>query len=172
VALKNGARSYTPDQSPGPESYSLASDGNSNIWLTTNTGTATLEEISSGSTTVTSTFTGGGMNEPFKLAVDGGNTIWIANDGANTISAWSTSTATWLATSGFSTSAQSGTGCVVIGVDGSGNVWTGNADGSVTQLLGLSTPTATPFYGGDTVITGTGRNQVTTLNNGNLGSMP
>ena len=172
VALKNGARSYTPDESPGPESYTLASDGNSNIWLTTNSGTATLEEVASGSTTVTSAFTGGGMNEPFKLVVDGGNTIWIANDGANTISAWSPSSASWLASSGFSTSAQSGTGCVVIGVDGSGNVWTGNADGSVTQLLGLSTPTATPFYGGDTIITGTGRNQVTTTSNGNLGSKP
>ena len=78
VTWKNGSRSAKADEAAGPESYSTASDGNSNIWLTTNSGTATLEEIRSGSTTVTSTHTGGGMNEPYKLAVDGGNTIWIA----------------------------------------------------------------------------------------------
>ena len=172
VSWKNGARSAQADEAAGPESYSIASDGNSNIWLTTNSGTATLEEIRSGSTTVGFTQTGGGMNEPYKLAVDGGNTIWIANDGANTLSAWSTTNSTWLASSGFSTSAASGTGCVVLGVDGSGNVWAGNADGSVTQLLGLATPTATPFYGGMTVTTGTGKNQSTVTTNGNLGTKP
>lgn len=172
VTWKNGARSTKADESAGPESYSTASDGNSNIWLTTNSGTATLDEIRSGSTTVTSSFTGGGMNQPYKLAVDGGNTIWIANNGANTLSAWSTTSGAWLASSGFSTSAASGTGCVVLGVDGSGNVWTGNADGSVTQLLGLATPTATPFYGGMTVTTGTGNSQTTVTTNGNLGSRP
>ena len=29
--------------------------------------------------------------------------------------------------------------------DGSGNVWTANTDGTVTQLLGLAAPTATPL---------------------------
>jgi len=172
LTWKNGADKENPDQSAGPQSYSLASDGHSNIWVTTDTGTATLEEITSGSTTVTASHTGGGMNEPFKLAVDGANTIWIANAGANTVSAFLPSSSTWLATNGFSTSAATGTGCIILGVDGSGNVWTGNADGSVTQLLGLATPTATPFYGGMTVTTGTGNNQTTTITNGNLGSKP
>ncbi len=172
IKWKNGSETSNPSEAPGPESYSTASDGNSNIWLTTNSGTATLEEIGSGSTTVTATHTGGGMNEPYKLAVDGGNTIWIANDGANTLSAWSQTSGSWLATNGFTTSAVSGTGCVVLGVDGSGNVWTGNADGSVTQLLGLATPTATPFYGGMTVTTTNGANQTTVITPGNLGSKP
>jgi hypothetical protein len=172
VNWKNGVDKENPDQSAGPQSYSTASDGNSNIWMTTNTGTATLEEIRSGSTTVGATYTGGGMNAPFKLAVDGGNIVWIANDGANTVSAFDPSTSSWLATNGFSTSAASGTGAVVLGIDGSGNVWTGNADGSVTQLLGLATPTATPFYGGMTVTTGTGNNQTVLTTSGNLGSKP
>jgi hypothetical protein len=172
VQGKNGDRAFKADESAGVESYSLASDGHSNIWITPNDGTNKLEEITTGSTTVTASFTGGGMNEPFKLAVDGANTIWIANDGANTVSAYVPESSTWLAANGFSTSAQSGTSCVVLGIDGSGNVWTGNADGSVTQLLGLATPTATPFYGGETVTTGTGRNQTTTTQNGNLGSRP
>lgn len=172
IKWKNGAETSNPSEAPGPQSYSTASDSNSNIWMTTNSGTATLEEIGSGSTTVTSTHTGGGMNEPYKLAMDGGNTIWIANDGANTLSAWSQTSGAWLASSGFSTSAVSGTGCVVLGVDGSGNVWTGNADGSVTQLLGLATPTATPFYGGMTVTTVNGSNQTTSVTPGNLGAKP
>jgi hypothetical protein len=172
ISWKDGVEKSNPSEAPGPASYSTASDQSSNIWLTTDTGTATLEEIGSGSTTVTSTHTGGGMNEPFKLAVDGGNTIWMANYGANTVSAWSSTRNAWLATNGFSTSAVTGTGAVVIGVDGSGNVWTGNADGSVTQLLGLATPTATPFYGGMTVTTTSGSNQTTVVTNGNLGSKP
>ena len=172
IKWKNGAETSNPSEAPGPESYSTASDSNSNIWLTTNSGTATLEEIGSGSTTVTSTHTLGGMNQPYKLAIDGGNTVWIANNGANTVSAWSQASNSWLASSGFSTGAVSSTGCVVLGVDGSGNVWTGNADGSVTQLLGLATPTATPFYGGMTVTTTNGANQTTIITPGNLGSKP
>ncbi|HEV2578013.1 MAG TPA: hypothetical protein VGU25_12455 [Acidobacteriaceae bacterium] len=172
VTLKNGTRTYKADESAGPQSYTTASDSNSNVWITTNTGTAYLDEITNGSTTVTASYNGGGMNEPYKLVVDGANTIWIANAGANTVSAYSPTTSNWLASSGFSTGAVSGTGAIVIGVDGSGNVWTGNADGSVTQLLGLATPTAMPFYGGATVITGTGNSQTTTIIPGNLGTKP
>ena len=172
ISWKNGVEKSNPSEATGPSSYSTASDGNSNIWLTTNTDPAALKKIAAGGTTVTQTITGGGMNAPYKLCVDGGNTIWIANDGANTVSAYSTSTSSWLATNGFSTSAASGNAAVVLGVDGSGNVWTGNADGSVTQLLGLATPTATPFYGGMTVTTVVGSNQTTTVTNGNLGSKP
>jgi hypothetical protein len=172
ISWKDGVEKSNPSEAFGPESYSTVSDGNSNIWLTTNTGTATLEEIRSGGTSVAFTQTAGGMNQPYKLSVDGGNTVWIANNGANTLSAWSQTSGSWLATSGFSTSAASGTGCVVLGVDGSGNVWTGNADGSVTQLLGLATPTATPFYGGMTVTTTSGSNQTTVITPGNLGTKP
>ncbi len=172
ISWKDGLEKSNPSEAPGPASYSTASDGNSNIWLTTDTGAATLEEITAGSTSVRATMTGGGMNGPFKLSVDGGNTVWMANSGANTVSAWSSTGNAWLATNGFSTSAASETGAIVVGVDGSGNVWTGNADGSVTQLLGLATPTATPFYGGVTVTTTVGSNQTTVVTNGNLGSKP
>ena len=67
-------------------------------------------------------------------------------------------------TNGFSTSAPGGTGCVVAAPDPSGNLWTANADGSVTQLLGLATPTAAPLYGG---VGSTGKNVA-----GNLGTEP
>jgi hypothetical protein len=172
ITWKNGNDASNPSEAIGAESYTTVSDGNSNIWLTTNSLPWTLDEIRSGSTGIAASQTGGGMNQPYKLTVDGGNTVWIANNGANTLSAWSTTNGAWLTPNGFSTSAVSGTGCVVLGVDGSGNVWTGNADGSVTQLLGLATPTATPFYGGMTVTTNSGSNQTTVVTPGNLGSKP
>ena len=48
-----------------------------------------------------------------------------------------------------------------------------NTEGSVTQLLGLVKPTATPFfYGGDTIINGTGIHQTRSVRNGDFGPKP
>jgi hypothetical protein len=47
-----------------------------------------------------------------------------------------------------------------------------NREAFVTQSPGLATPTATRFYGGDTVITNTVRSQITTTQNGNPGTKP
>ncbi len=164
---KSGNFTYTSSETNGsPNSYSTVSDSSSNIWLASITGTARLEEIASGDTSVSSTWSGGGMSGPFKLAVDGGNNIWIANANANTVSGFNTSgSGSWLAANGFSTSAPGGGGCVVAAPDPSGNLWSANSDGSVTQLLGLATPTAAPFYGG---VRSNGTNSIL----GNLGTKP
>jgi hypothetical protein len=143
---KSGNFTFGSSQISGPPSaYSMAADANGNLWFGTNSGNGDLEEIPSGNTAATNIGNGGGLNGAFKIAVDGNNTIWIANANANTVSAYNGG---WLATNGFSTSAPGGTGCVVAAPDPSGNLWTANADGSVTQLLGLATPTAAPLYGG------------------------
>jgi hypothetical protein len=164
---KSGNFTYTPSETNGsPNSYSTVGDSNGDIWLASITGAPQLEEISSGNTSVSSTWSGGGMNGPFKLAVDGSNNIWISNANANTVSGFNTSgNGSWLATNGFSTSAQGGAGCVVAAPDPSGNLWAANSDGSVTQLLGLATPTAAPMYGG---VKSTGSNSTP----GNLGTKP
>jgi hypothetical protein len=163
---KSGNYTYTAAENNGvPSSYSTVSDGNGNIWMAQITGTATLEEITAGNTSVQGTWTGGGMNGPYKVAVDGGNDIWIANANANTVSGFNPSgSGTWLSSTGFSTGAQGGAGCVVAAPDPSGNLWAANSDGSVTQLLGLSTPTAAPFYGGTNATSGSTA--------GNLGTKP
>jgi hypothetical protein len=170
VTNKSGTTKYTTSQSGVAASYTTAADGLGNVWVATNAGTANLYQVAAGS--LQGSFSGGGMNEPFKSVVDGNNVVWLANDGANTVSGLSASTGNWLSSTGFSTDAPGGTGCVVIGVDPSGNVWTGNSDQSVTQLLGLGTPTAAPLYGGSTITTGTGKSAVTTVTNGNLGTKP
>ena len=166
----SGNFTFTSSETNGsPNSYSTVVDSNGDIWLASITGTAALEEIQSGSSSVTGTWTHGGMNGPYKLAVDGSNTIWISNANANTVSAFRPTTnfggGSWLATNGFSTSAPGGAGCVVAAPDPSGNLWAANSDGSVTQLLGLATPTAAPLYGG---IKSTGSNSTA----GNLGTKP
>lgn len=112
------------------------------------------------------------MNNPSKTFIDGGNVVWVASASANTVSGLKISSSAWLSSTGFATSPLSGTGCSVIGVDPSGNVWSGNSDQSVTELLGLGTPTAAPLYAGNTVVTGTGGSAVTTVTKGNLGTKP
>ncbi|HEX5283740.1 MAG TPA: hypothetical protein VFW30_06440 [Bryocella sp.] len=149
------------------EAEGAAADGLGNVWAPSGSG---LYEVNAGA--VTGAFANGGMNSPSKTFVDGSNVVWVANAGANSVSALNVSTGNWLATSGFSTDAPGGTGCSVIGVDPSGNVWAGNADQSVSELLGLGSPTAAPLYAGSTAVTGSGRTAVTTVTKGNLGMEP
>ena len=153
------------------EAEGAAADGLGNVWAPSG---AALYEVTAGG--VSGSYSGGGMSTPSKTFIDGSNVVWVANSGANIVSAFYTTPSTIagnpLATSGFSTDAPGATGCSVIGVDPSGNVWAGNADQSVTELLGLGSPTAAPLYAGSTVVTGTGRTAVTTVTKGNLGIEP
>jgi hypothetical protein len=61
------------------------------------------------------------------------------------LSAFVSTTATFLATTtgGFTTGGNGG--AVASAVDLSGNVWVANEDGSVSELIGLGTPTASPL---------------------------
>jgi hypothetical protein len=93
-----------------------------------------------------STLTGGGLSSPVALTFDGAGDLWAANSGASTISGFDGTTSLGTTTTGF----QTGSSGVTYGVatDPAGNVWTANSDGTVTQILGLATPTATPVYPG------------------------
>jgi hypothetical protein len=131
--------------------YAMAVDSSNNLWVPTDaaTGPWTLNEVGCSSTTtandctVNATFNNnGGMNIPDRIALDGGGTLWIANQGAATVSAYNI-TSGWLAANGFTTG-TTGT-CLDAVPDISGNIWTANKDGTVTQLLGIATPTAMPL---------------------------
>ncbi|HEV2578012.1 MAG TPA: hypothetical protein VGU25_12450 [Acidobacteriaceae bacterium] len=246
VSDKLGTMKYPPFQISGVQSYTTAADGLGNVWLATNTTTEptiyyATEGAYQSAGSLGGSYTGGGINEPYKMVIDGSNTVWIANYGANTVSALNVSggasKGTWLSPNGFSTGAPgitttgtysansttvtvasftgisvggvvTGTGipsgttvssisgsvvtlsqattgagtnapvtfgstsCVVIGIDPSGNVWTGNSDESVTELLGLATPAVAPFYGGNTTLTVVGTKNVVTVTKGNLGTRP
>ena len=89
--------------------------------------------------------TGGGLNTPSTLSVDGAGNLWTANSGAATVSGF-TNDGTALSTTGY---ASGGTGHTYAAApDGAGNLWTANSDGTVVQLLGLAAPTATPVVPG------------------------
>lgn len=136
--------------SAGGGSYAVILDASNNPWLG-DFSNSRLDEITT-STFLgitfynTATHTGGGLNGPYHLAFDGSGNIWVGNEGASVVSGWSTSSSAWLASSGFTTGT---TGQNVAAVpDISGNLWVANTDGSITQILGLATPTYAPLLPG------------------------
>jgi hypothetical protein len=167
-------------------SYGLAVDSNNNAWFATNDisnqGAPSGENLEDVVRTVTnknngnqkvsyglsgtshsgSGYNGGGLGIPYKISVDGGNNVWMANEYYQTVSEWSQTLNKWLGVPGTQGTGFFGTGEVdATGYnnassgttlsatpDPSGNVWTANTDGTVTQLLGLATPTASPIYPG------------------------
>ena len=94
------------------------------------------------------TLTNGGLNNPVALAFDGGGQLWAANSGASTVSGFNGTIA--LSSAGIATGSSGGS--EGIATDPAGDVWTVNSDGSVTELLGLATPTATPVYPGQVAV--------------------
>lgn len=112
---------------------------------------------------------GGGLGLARQVTVDGGNNVWMANSYYTTVSEYSQTLGAWQGASssqydytqngwggsGFGSKSQSGgfsngaTGNTLSATpDPSGNLWTANEDGTVTELLGLATPTASPIYPG------------------------
>ena len=160
-------------------SYGVAVDSNSNMWFATNAITGSgapnnenLDEITQTTTKKNVTYSltasetgygwnGGGLGIPYKISVDGGNNIWMANEYYQTVSEWSQTLGEWLGVpgtqgvfgfgevdaTGFNNGSTTGT-TLSATPDPSGNLWTANTDGTVTELVGLATPTASPIYPG------------------------
>lgn len=172
-ALASGANQgnalATPNNIYG---YALAIDGSNNLWFMNNSNNSPwnlYEETCSQNTAngngngsvkgITCTQQGsaitnnGGMNIPDRITLDGGGTLWVANQNVSTVSAYNITGLTyatgnsWLATRGFSTGATDS--CLDAVPDISGNLWTANKDGSVTELLGLASPTKSPKIPGN-----------------------
>jgi len=100
--------------------------------------------------TIAVTYTGGGLNQPNGIAVDGTGNIWTANQGGASISKFST-TGVAAATNGYPNAGLSTPKGIAI--DGLGNVWVANSgNNTVSEYNGstfsspsggtLSTPTA------------------------------
>ena len=85
--------------------------------------------------------TGGGLNLPSAIALDGNGTAWVANaTGIAQIPAGNSAPTT--PATGLGTLNQP----LAIAVDGSGNIWTANSgDNSVSVFVGLAAPVATPL---------------------------
>jgi sugar lactone lactonase YvrE len=103
-------------------------------------------------TVVSSGYTGGGINNPNGIAVDGSGNVWVANYRGNTLSELQGANG---ANPGQPLSPASGLGADAnlldpygIALDSSGNIWVSNFGGStITQFLGAATPVETPLVG-------------------------
>jgi len=79
--------------------------------------------------------------------IDGANTVWTANFGNNTVSAFSSSGTALSSAGGYANPLLNGPQSVA--VDGAGSLWVANSNvSSVTQLLGIATPVVTPLATG------------------------
>lgn len=130
------------------DSTAIAIDGAGTPWVANASGD-NLENVNTinlfGEWNYESVRVTSGLSDPLTLTVDGANDLWVANGGSATVSGF-TNAGTSLASSGFSTGTGSATYAAT--PDNAGNLWTANSDGSVTQLLGLAAPTATPVIPG------------------------
>jgi hypothetical protein len=117
----------------------VAIDGSGNVW-TAGTGTTLLEEISQTGIVQNSISSGGGLDAPTAITIDGNSQIWITN-GNNSVSLFSNAGAALSPSGGFtdpSLSTPSG-----IAVDVSGSVWIANqGNNSLTRVLGAAAPAA------------------------------
>jgi hypothetical protein len=130
-------------------------DRNNNIWVG-NLNNASVSEIAASTTSMItgvsgSPFSGGGITNPISSTIDGLGNYWATNNGnpggVGELSAAGTALAP---SAGF---AHTYAGSYGIAVDGSGNVWIGNANataspsanGFVTEIVGAAGPLLTPL---------------------------
>ena len=124
-----------------PSAYSganmaVAIDSAGNIW-TVGTGSTLLEETNQVGT-APATPTGGGLDVPVGIAIDGNSAVWITN-GNNTISEFSNAGVAQSPSNGFADSSLSTPSGIAIDLGGS--VWIANkGNSSVTRILGAAAP--------------------------------
>lgn len=138
----------------------MVADGSGNIWSTPGSelcqlppygGTATQEYFAN--CTQGASFGGSGLNSIYNsngIALDGAGRLWIGNAGDATMGF--ASNLTEIIPSQVSVGNYAGfysptlaVGTKQVAVDGSGNAWVLLADSTVTEYIGIATPTVTPI---------------------------
>jgi hypothetical protein len=103
-------------------------------------------------TVISTGYTGGGIDHPDGIAVDGAGNVWLVNYEGNTMTELQGANG---ANPGHPLSPSSGYGADAklqvpygIAIDSSGNIWVSNYGAStITQFLGASVPVNTPLVG-------------------------
>ena len=98
--------------------------------------------------TVALSFTAGGLDDPWGIAVDGSGNIWAANRGGASVTELSTVGVVLSGVGGYTAGGVSA--AIGIAIDGSGNAWTANYGGSSVSELSSSgnAGLGSPFTGG------------------------
>ncbi|HEX4039550.1 MAG TPA: Ig-like domain repeat protein [Acidobacteriaceae bacterium] len=117
-----------------------AIDAGGNVW-TIGSGTYLLEDISQTGTAQHSIASGGGLDAPSGMAIDGNSQVWVSNAGNNSFSLFLSDGTAVSPSSGFTdTSLNAPSG---IAVDVGGSVWIANKGNStLTRVLGAAAPAA------------------------------
>jgi streptogramin lyase len=127
--------------------YSAATDNSGNVWISDASASSIIKVSSSGSVLSPSGgYTGGGLNSPTSLSVDGAGHVWVANPANSS----GISSVTELSNSGVILSGSNGLlpfyagGFQQIAIDGSGDAWIASYGGLV-EIIGAATPVVTPL---------------------------
>jgi hypothetical protein len=80
----------------------------------------------------TNGFTGGGLNEPFAIALDGQGNAWVPDQGSNSVIKLDNNGGILSGASGFQTGSTGSPKGVAI--DTAGNAWVANGDATVTEF--------------------------------------
>ena len=145
--------SYSPGLS---EPSSLAIDSSGNLWIA-NAGNSSVTKFVP-SAVVQSKYTGGGINQPYMIAIDGLGTVFTGNNNG-TISQLASSGAAVTGSLGYQTPSYASYvknpnatldgfpewGIYGLAVDGSGNLWATDLDGNIYEYVGLANPVVTPL---------------------------
>lgn len=136
----NGAP-ITSSAYPGAN-LAAAIDATGNVW-TIGTGTTLLGAISQTGINQYTITSGGGLDNPSSVAIDGNSQVWITNAGNNSVSLFLDNGTPASPSSGFTDSSLSNPSGVT--VDLGGSVWIANQGNStVTRILGAAAPAAPP----------------------------
>jgi streptogramin lyase len=163
-ATSGSVTSISPDGSQvaeftsgGDQPSGIATDriGNGHVW-TANYTTSSISELeitnAGTATLVSGGYTGGGINHPNGIAVDGSGNVWATNWDGKSLTELQGASGT---NPGQPISPASGFGTDAnllqpygIALDASGDVWVSNfGAGTITQFLGAATPVKTPLVG-------------------------
>ena len=156
---ENGTAVFASGFGDVSEPFGIAIDASGHAWVANNCDSACLPINSVSEFTNTGTelspnpagFTGGGLNQPTTLAFDISGNLWVANNGADSITELSSS-GTPVSGSPFSGGGMSfPTG---IAIDASGNIWVGSGNSNSIAEYDPTTKT----YPSGSGITGGGLN--------------
>jgi len=134
----------------GPTSVAVDGYGRS-WWMSPDDNSLTMLgntvcEMEGSGTQSSSNFTGGGMNHPINLSLDGSGNVWISN-AYGSVSEFNASGTAITSSNGFVNASI--TSPSWIASDGSGNLWIPSySNSALIEFVGIATPVITPLAAG------------------------